>query len=127
MQTSYDAHVLNLMRYSLLLFASVALAQSPAEDFARSKVSEWPDAYNIAKVETHFDSDTLVFERMIGDTLWASAGLWQVLVYYAVVRENRERLNNPDTVLVEGYSLVALKLLNDMEFNYYHAKKHADL
>ncbi len=125
MQASYDGS--DRMRSSLLLFMSVALAQSPAEDFARSKVSEWPDAYNIAKVETHFDSDTLVFERTIGDTLWASAGLWQVLVYYAIVRENRQRLNNPDTVLTEGYQELAIGLLTDMERNYYHAKKHADL
>lgn len=117
------------MRFIIILLAMLSgtAAQSPAEDFARGKIKEWPDAYRFAKVETHFDPDTLVFERAADDTLWASAGLWQVLVYYAVIRENRQRLNDPDTVLTEGYAGVAIRLLTDMEFNYYHAKKHADL
>ena len=115
------------MRFILLLLAVGLNGQSPSEDFARSKVSEWPDAYKMALVETHFDSDTLVFEREDGDTLWASAGLWQVLVLYAVIRENRALLNDPDTVDVTGYKEVAERLLTDLEFNYYHAKKHADL
>lgn len=115
------------MRFIFIILSTWLSAQSPAEDFARSKVADWPDAYKIAKVETHFDSDTLVFEREEGDTLWASAGLFQVLVYYAVIRENRVLLNDPDTVDVTGYIQVSERLLIDLEFNYYHAKKHADL
>lgn len=105
---------------------STLWAQTPRE-FAESKLSEWPDAVRIAQVETHFDPDTLVFERAPGDTLHASAGLWQVYVIFAVIRENRERLDDTDTVDVTGYKEVAEKLLTDWEFNYYHAKKHADL
>lgn len=98
-----------------------------AKKFAESKLSEWPDAVRIAQVETHFDPDTLVFERASGDTLWASAGLWQVLVYYAVIRENRVLLGDPDTVDVSGYQAVAERLLTDLEFNFKHAKAQADL
>ena len=116
------------MHFITLLATGLTLAfGQDAREFAESKLPEWPDAVRIAEVETHFDPDTLVFERAQGDTLWASAGLWQVLVYYAVIRENRTLLGDPDTVDVTGYAEVAERLLTDWEFNYYHAKKHADL
>lgn len=110
----------------IMASAGIVFGQD-AREFAESKLPEWPDAVRIAEVETHFDPDTLVFERTQGDTLWASVGLWQVLVYYAVIRENRERLDDTDTVDVTGYQVIADSLLNYWEFNYKHAKAQADL